>query len=76
MTRITVFLLTLMVAICFMIGCGLSDPIGVSVGSYKGNEPDYYQRQYIKDMGHKGHDTRNPTADEVRQYCSVCHYVN
>jgi len=79
MKRATAFLLILMIA-CFIIGCGSSDltagdPDPVAVGAYKGPWGDWDYLQYTKGMGHANHDTRNPTVEEAKQYCSICHYI-
>ena len=73
MKRITAFLLALVV-LCFLLGCEISDPIGV--GYYNGDERGYYEKMEAKYMGHNNVDIYNPTQEQAELYCSLCHYVN
>ena len=73
MKRIVIILLTLL-TLCFLIGCEMSDPIGV--GAYKDPTDNWDYVQTIKGYGHQGRDIYNPTPEIAEQYCSVCHYVN
>ena len=73
MKRITIILLTLF-ALCFLIGCEISDPIGV--GAYKRPRDNWDLVQIDKEYGHNGFDIYSPEPDVIEQYCSLCHYVN
>jgi len=55
-------------------GCEFPDPVGV--GPYNGPTTDWDYLQTIKEYGHQGYDTWNPTPEIAEQYCSLCHYVN
>ncbi len=73
MTRMIIFLLAIL-ALCFMIGCELGDPI--SIGAYKRPRDNWDMMQLDKVYGHKGFDIYNPTPEIMKQYCSLCHYIN
>ena len=71
--RYTIIIIAALILI-MLAGCELYNPVGV--GAYNGDERDYYEKQQAKYMGHNNLDIYNPTQEQAKLYCSLCHYVN